>query len=171
MTDGHGSTGTSHSCGEPSGDGVRPTYRAATVRSTARKTRAATVPGPAQPLPDQIAHRTVFPRPQGHLAGAQLPLQRHQGARGPRPPPPRGPPPARHRRRPAGRHCLLIDGRPIPLGNVAPVSERSIHYSKAQSEADIRLSPGRHTLTLRFTDGAHRSYGSEVSQTITVNAV
>ncbi|MEU2427515.1 DUF4399 domain-containing protein [Streptomyces sp. NPDC007851] len=29
---------------------------------------------------------------------------------------------------------------------------------------------GRHTLTLQFADGAHRSYGPEVSHTITVNA-
>ncbi|MGA5761839.1 DUF4399 domain-containing protein [Nonomuraea bangladeshensis] len=68
-----------------------------------------------------------------------------------------------------GHFCLIIDGRPIPRGNVVPVSERSIHFTKGQSEGDIRLNPGMHTLTLQFTDGAHRSYGPELSQTITVN--
>ncbi|MFF9496273.1 DUF4399 domain-containing protein [Streptomyces flaveolus] len=42
-----------------------------------------------------------------------------------------------------GHHCLLLDGRPIPRGNVVPVGERSLCYGKAQSEAGIRLPPGQ----------------------------
>ncbi|KVO82693.1 DUF4399 domain-containing protein [Burkholderia ubonensis] len=69
-----------------------------------------------------------------------------------------------------GHHHLLIDGRPITKGDVIPMGEHSLHYGKAQTETDIRLPPGRHTLTLQFGDGAHRSYGPELSQTIVVNA-
>jgi hypothetical protein len=69
-----------------------------------------------------------------------------------------------------GHHHLLIDGRPIPKGTVIPASDHSLHYGKGQTETDIFLPPGQHTLTLQFGDGAHRSYGPEMSQTISVNA-
>lgn len=68
-----------------------------------------------------------------------------------------------------GHHHLLIDGGPLPQGQVAPVSDKSIHYGKGQTETDITLPPGDHTLTAQFADGAHRSYGPEWSQTITVH--
>ncbi|ABC37017.1 DUF4399 domain-containing protein [Burkholderia thailandensis] len=68
-----------------------------------------------------------------------------------------------------GHHHLLIDGRPIPKGDVIPAGERSLHFGKAQTEAEVKLPPGRHTLTLQLGDGAHRSYGPELSQTIIVN--
>ncbi|MEU6729820.1 DUF4399 domain-containing protein [Nonomuraea wenchangensis] len=32
----------------------------------------------------------------------------------------------------------------------APIGRSSIHFTKAQSEGDIRLDPGMHTLTLQF---------------------
>ncbi|MBN3818580.1 DUF4399 domain-containing protein [Paraburkholderia sp. Se-20369] len=68
-----------------------------------------------------------------------------------------------------GHHHLLIDGRPIPQGEVIPMGERSLHFGKEQTGTEIRLPPGRHTLTLQFGDGVHRSYGPEMSQTIVVN--
>ncbi|WP_369070749.1 DUF4399 domain-containing protein [Burkholderia gladioli] len=68
-----------------------------------------------------------------------------------------------------GHHHLEIDGGPIPKGEVIPASEHSLHFGKAQTETDIQLPPGKHTLTLQFGDGMHRSYGPAMSQTITVN--
>ncbi|SMF99690.1 DUF4399 domain-containing protein [Burkholderia singularis] len=68
-----------------------------------------------------------------------------------------------------GHHHLLIDGQPIPKGEVIPANEHSLHYGKGQTEADVKLSPGSHKLTLQLGDGMHRSYGPELSQTITVN--
>jgi len=68
-----------------------------------------------------------------------------------------------------GHHNLLIDGKPIPRGEVIPSSERSLLYGKGQTETDVNLPPGSHTLTLQFADGMHRSYGPELSYTITVN--
>jgi Domain of unknown function (DUF4399)/Family of unknown function (DUF6130) len=55
----------------------------------------------------------------------------------------------------AGHFHILIDNH--------------IHYGKGQTEAVLTLSPGKHTLTLQFADGAHRSYGKVLSSTITVN--
>jgi hypothetical protein len=68
-----------------------------------------------------------------------------------------------------GHHHLLIDGGPLPQGQVVPVSDKSIHYGKGQTETDVTLPPGDHTLTAQFADGAHRSYGPDWSKTITVH--
>jgi hypothetical protein len=68
-----------------------------------------------------------------------------------------------------GHHHLLIDSAPMPKGQVIPVSDKSLHFGKGQTETDVTLPPGDHTLTLQFGDGAHRSYGPEMSQTITVH--
>ncbi|ABX14608.1 DUF4399 domain-containing protein [Burkholderia multivorans] len=68
-----------------------------------------------------------------------------------------------------GHHHLLIDGKPLPKGDVIPATEHSLHFGKAQTETDVTLPPGQHTLTLQLGDGAHRSYGPELSSTITVN--
>lgn len=68
-----------------------------------------------------------------------------------------------------GHHHLLIDGKPVPKGDVIPATDHSLHFGKAQTETDVKLPPGQHTLTLQLGDGAHRSYGPELSSTITVN--
>ncbi|OAJ51322.1 rod shape-determining protein RodA [Paraburkholderia ginsengiterrae] len=68
-----------------------------------------------------------------------------------------------------GHHHLLVDGKPLPKGEVIPANDKSLHFGKGQTEADLTLPPGDHTLTLQFGDGAHRSYGPEMSKTITVH--
>jgi hypothetical protein len=65
-----------------------------------------------------------------------------------------------------GHHHLIIDGSPLPQGKVVPKDDHHMHFGKGQTEADIRLSPGRHTLTLQFADGLHRSYGPALSSTV-----
>jgi hypothetical protein len=68
-----------------------------------------------------------------------------------------------------GHHHLLIDGGPLPKGQVIPADDKSLHYGKGQTEADVKLPPGDHTLTMQFGDGGHHSYGPEMSQTIKVH--
>jgi hypothetical protein len=68
-----------------------------------------------------------------------------------------------------GHHHLLIDGQPVPKGTVIPANDKSLHFGKGQTETELTLPPGDHTLTLQFGDGAHRSYGPDWSQTITVH--
>lgn len=67
-----------------------------------------------------------------------------------------------------GHHHLLIDRGPIEKGAVVPMDEKHIHFGKGQTETTVDLKPGRHTLTLQFADGAHRSYGPELSASIEV---
>lgn len=68
-----------------------------------------------------------------------------------------------------GHHHLLVDGQPLPQGQVIPVNDKSLHFGKGQTETDLTLPPGDHTLTLQFGDGAHQSYGPQMSKTITVH--
>jgi len=67
-----------------------------------------------------------------------------------------------------GHHHLIIDSPVIPKGTPIPVDEKHIHFGKGQTETEIKLSPGKHVLSLQFADGAHLSYGPEMRATITV---
>ncbi len=67
-----------------------------------------------------------------------------------------------------GHHHLIVDGAAIPKGQAIPTDAKHFHFEKGQSETELRLAPGKHTLTLQFADGAHLSYGEMMSQTIHV---
>jgi hypothetical protein len=68
-----------------------------------------------------------------------------------------------------GHHHIIVDGGPVPEGQVVPSDATHLHYGKGQTEAQIPLKPGDHTLTLQLADGAHRSYGPALSQTIQIH--
>lgn len=69
----------------------------------------------------------------------------------------------------SGHHHIIVDGEPVAEGEVVPSTETHIHFGGGQTEADVELAPGEHTLTLQFANGMHQSYGAEWSRTITVN--
>jgi len=69
-----------------------------------------------------------------------------------------------------GHHHLLVDaGDSIPTGTVVPKDSTHLHFGKAQTETTLTLAPGKHKLTLQLADGLHRSYGSQLATSITVN--
>lgn len=68
-----------------------------------------------------------------------------------------------------GHHHLIVDGGPIAEGKVVPTDKTHLHFGKGQTETEIELPKGKHKLTLQFADGAHRSYGPAMSETIEVN--
>ena len=68
----------------------------------------------------------------------------------------------------SGHHHLIVDGKPVPRGEVVPTDDTHIHFGKGQTETELKLAPGKHTLTMQFADGAHRSYGPDLSSTISV---
>jgi hypothetical protein len=70
-----------------------------------------------------------------------------------------------------GHHHLIIDGGPIKAGDIVPVDDKHIHFGKGQTKTDVMLPPGKHTLTMQFADGAHRSFGPEMSKTINIEVV
>jgi hypothetical protein len=69
----------------------------------------------------------------------------------------------------SGHHHLLIDAEDfLPAGSVVKKDSTHLHYGKAQTEATIPLTPGKHKLTLQYADGIHRSYGEQLSKSISV---
>ena len=69
-----------------------------------------------------------------------------------------------------GHHHILVDGKFMAKGQFIPKDENHIHFGDGQTEAEIELASGEHTLTLQFANGAHFSYGEQMSTTITVTA-
>lgn len=70
----------------------------------------------------------------------------------------------------SGHHHLLIDaGDSMMAGEVIPKDSAHMHFGNAQKQAEVKLTPGKHTLTLQFADGIHRSYGGKLARKITVN--
>ena len=67
-----------------------------------------------------------------------------------------------------GHHHLIVDGEFVPEGQVVPADATHLHFGKGQTETELHLSPGKHTLTLQFANGAHVSYGKSMSSTITI---
>ena len=67
-----------------------------------------------------------------------------------------------------GHHHIIIDGSFLPTGTVVPADSVNIHYGKGQTETEVELSAGKHTLTMQFADGYHRSYGEQLSTTIEI---
>ncbi|MBU3619997.1 DUF4399 domain-containing protein [Polynucleobacter sp. CS-Odin-A6] len=67
-----------------------------------------------------------------------------------------------------GHHHLLINAENIPSGAVIPADEKHIHFGKGQTETVVNLPPGKYKLTMQFANGAHQSYGSQLSKSIDV---
>ena len=66
-------------------------------------------------------------------------------------------------------HLLIDQGDSTPAGIVVPKDSTHLHFGNAQKEATITLSPGKHRLALQLADGIHLSYGSKLSDAITVD--
>ncbi|HMI90198.1 MAG TPA: DUF4399 domain-containing protein [Polyangiales bacterium] len=69
----------------------------------------------------------------------------------------------------SGHHHILIDAEPIAPGTVVPKDDTHLHFGQGQTEANVALAIGEHTLTMQLADGIHRSYGPALSSTIKIN--
>jgi uncharacterized protein DUF4399 len=80
--------------------------------------------------------------------------------------------PAGSNRPNAGHHHLLIDAALPPLNRPIPNDFNHLHFGAGQTEAEITLSPGKHTLQLLLGDKDHVPHTPPVmSQRITVTVV
>lgn len=69
----------------------------------------------------------------------------------------------------SGHHHILIDaGDSLTAGTVVPKDSTHLHFGNAQKEAEVKLAPGTHKLTLQYADGIHRSYGGKLAKSVTV---
>ena len=69
----------------------------------------------------------------------------------------------------SGHHHILIDIDSIQTGEVIKKDSVHLHFGNAQTSAEVKLTPGKHTLVLQFADAMHRSYGSRLTNKITVD--
>lgn len=71
--------------------------------------------------------------------------------------------PAGVERENTGHHHLLVDVRELPAaGQPIPADEQHRHFGGGQTETQLELSPGRHTLQLILGDHAHRPHSPVV---------
>lgn len=70
----------------------------------------------------------------------------------------------------AGHFHILVDKDWVPAGEVIPLeTEGYLHFGKAQTQAELTLEPGEHTLRLQVANGAHQALeGDEYRAEITV---
>jgi hypothetical protein len=54
-----------------------------------------------------------------------------------------------------GHHHLLIDGATADMNAPIPADATHVHFGKGQTEAKIKLPPGKHTLQLLLGDKNH----------------
>ena len=69
----------------------------------------------------------------------------------------------------SGHHHILIGLDSIAAGTVVPKDSTHLHFGNAQSQAEVKLAPGKHKLTLQLADALHRSYGSKLTSSVTIN--
>ncbi|MGH8976336.1 MAG: DUF4399 domain-containing protein [Acidimicrobiia bacterium] len=55
----------------------------------------------------------------------------------------------------AGHFHIIVDADCIATGQVIPKDDTHLHYGMAQTEAELTLAAGKHTLCLQAGDGAH----------------
>jgi uncharacterized protein DUF4399 len=72
----------------------------------------------------------------------------------------------------SGHHHLLIDVPVPPLDKPIPNDFNHLHFGSGQTEAEVSLTPGKHTLQLLLADKDHIPHNPPVmSERITVNVV
>lgn len=70
-----------------------------------------------------------------------------------------------------GHHHLIIDGAKVDMTLPLPMSDQVRHFGGGQTEAEIELAPGKHTLQLVVGDFLHIPHNPPVASkvvTITV---
>ncbi|MGH8384409.1 MAG: DUF4399 domain-containing protein [Pseudomonas sp.] len=70
-----------------------------------------------------------------------------------------------------GHHHLLVDVKELPeAGKPIPSDANHIHFGKAQTQAEVTLTAGEHTLQLELGDANHMPFDPPIlSEKITVN--
>ena len=67
-----------------------------------------------------------------------------------------------------GHHHVIVNHEPTKKGHVIPMDEKHNHFGKGQTETELTLPPGEHTLHLQLANGAHVSYGEKLRSSIKI---
>jgi len=69
----------------------------------------------------------------------------------------------------SGHFHIIVDAACIAPGQAVANDATHLHYGKAQTEADLQLTPGTHRLCLQMADGVHVALaGDSMQQQITL---
>lgn len=155
-------------CSEPDGGAAPPPGGgpdAAPAPEAAGPAAAATAPAaPAiQPKPAPEGASVYFIAPEDG-ATVTNPVRVVFGLKG------MGVAPAGIAREGTGHHHLLIDADPPPPGTPIPTDDRHRHFGAGQTETELTLPPGEHTLRLLVGDELHVPHDPPVmSEPITIH--
>ncbi|MBF0266415.1 MAG: DUF4399 domain-containing protein [Gammaproteobacteria bacterium] len=70
----------------------------------------------------------------------------------------------------AGHYHLLIDlQKPIDLDKPIPRDKHHLHFDQGETEATIKLAPGKHTLQLIVADEEHEPFEQLISKPINID--
>ncbi len=61
----------------------------------------------------------------------------------------------------AGHLHILVDVECVAAGEIIPSDEAHVHFGKAQTSAELELTPGEHKLCLQAADGSHAALEGE----------
>jgi hypothetical protein len=69
-----------------------------------------------------------------------------------------------------GHHHLVVDKDTPPLNTYLPIDDPQVmHFGKGQTETELKLAPGKHTLQLILADKDHKPHvPAVVSERITI---
>ncbi|WP_199099517.1 DUF4399 domain-containing protein [Dyella sp. ASV21] len=78
--------------------------------------------------------------------------------------------PAGMKKEGTGHHHLLVDVKDLPAaGQPIPKDDHHLHFGNGQTEATLKLAPGKHTLQLELADENHIPFDpAVVSKPITI---
>lgn len=80
--------------------------------------------------------------------------------------------PAGMHKKHTGHHHLLVNTTDFPVDRPLPSSDQYIHFGGGQTQTELELEPGEHTLKLVMGDWKHQPHDPVVaSETITINVV
>jgi hypothetical protein len=115
---------------------------------------------PRSPAPKEVELYFISPKDGENVAG---PVTVRFGLRG------MGIAPAGVAIENTGHHHLLIDAQPPAFNMPVPADANHLHFGKGQTEAQVTLAPGKHTLQLLLADHLHIPHDPPVmSKPITV---
>lgn len=154
-------------CGPCRRDQLRILFFSAVLATVTVSASRAEDAKPAQGMPPQAAPSKYGPTPSPHGAqvyfidpkdGATISTKSviHFGLHG------MGVAPAGSDRPNSGHHHLLIDTELPPLNKPIPNDFNHLHFGGGQTEADVELTPGEHTLQLLLGDKNHISFNPPV---------
>jgi hypothetical protein len=70
-----------------------------------------------------------------------------------------------------GYNVLIVDGEPVAHGVAIPKDDKHISFAAGEMFGEVKLTPGKHKLTLQLASLHGLSYGPTLAQTVEVDVI